>query len=55
MIPTDSDYLSTVNVEQLRTDVLKDMFEDMCIKYVKLCDEMIMISKELKRRKTCTL
>jgi len=53
MIPTDSDYLSTVNVEQLRTDVLEDMLKYMYAKHRKLCKEIIIVSRELKRRKIC--
>jgi len=55
MIPTDSDYLSTVVVTQIRTDALEDILEHMYTRYNKLGREIIMVTEELSRRKTCTL
>ena len=51
MDSTIVNYASTINVEQIRTDVLEDMLTDMYKKINKIREEMVLIEDELSRRK----
>jgi hypothetical protein len=52
MIPTDSNYMSTIHVDQIRTEVLENMIIYMHNQIEKINKELIAVTKELAQRKS---